>query len=323
MDELLGQFDFKINEYLQRQLSQINNLTQEIKSRNAILAQYQPNTSETSETCQSTAQLSDNLISQLNEAQRRKMMIQKRDRLLKIHDHLDKRIRKADQIIKQEKEQKRNKAIFELSPTVAELLQIPTPVQPINQKKQINESELFDEQILAIQQIQSGAVPRQVGQLHFDFEKELNHINKETEEWSQKQQKLISEVASYIKNTDLLDQEIKQRQADIEKYLQYVSCYSNSNHEIEKLQYEKQLEQLYYSLSQEKQMIEHQNSFFGSSDLETIQLKDQVELQMLYLRHLQAIAGRALSNVSDLPGPSDPVEIMNAEILQMETKLNY
>jgi hypothetical protein len=59
----------------------------------------------------------------------------------------------------------------------------------------------------------------------------------------------------------------------------------------------------------------------GGSDEEGIQIKSEIEVELLHLRHLAAVAGAALARMTAQPPPIDPIDCMQLEIAEREAGL--
>lgn len=281
------------------------------------------------------------LIEQYYETHRRLCLAQKnRDRLYHTQHHLSERIKSAHAILQREREEKYNRAVLAFSPTVARLKGIQNPQPSGNMKFSVIESTIFKEQLEAIEKLSNGVLPRQYGEIKYPFDNKMELLDKEIEntklENEQLLQKITTNTNAFLKDSNAIQNELMQRQNDMTSFQNFAQKYYNSNNEIEKLKYtkllqvmktirddvqNKRIDELYSHLSSEKEMIDEQLSSFGADDYETNKLKSEIDFQMLYLGHLTAIAGKALSRISTEKEPADPVDEMKAEIYSMQYKL--
>lgn len=260
------------------------------------------------------------------------------DRLYQTHRHLSVRITNAHEILQREKQEKHNRAILAFSPTVAKLKDIRPQTSNIS-KPSVIESTMFKEQLEAIEKLKNGFTPRQYGEIKYDFDGEIKNLDREIERVQSENndllQKITTNINRFLQDSTAIKNELMQREKDMSSFKNFAQTYYNSNNEIEKLKYiilhqvmkskrdeiqNKRIDELISHLSSEKQMIDEQLSSFG--DDETNKLKSEIEFQKLYLGHLTAIAGKALSKMSTEKEPADPVLEMKAEIMSMEHKLS-
>ncbi|OHS94001.1 hypothetical protein TRFO_11498 [Tritrichomonas foetus] len=269
------------------------------------------------------------------------LSIRKRDRLLQIREKLQERINNANTILQNEKLEQNKRALNMFSPTVARLLNQQISNQPRNQKSRVTEATMFGKQLEVISALKQGSKPRQIGHISFDFDLNNRQINQKIKKNLTKNEHLIENITNninnYLKNTNKLDIEIDQRKKDMESFKKFAETYYKSTNEIEKLKYTKLLQMmksvtkqvqnerfntLYDHLMAEKEMVDKQLAIRGTGDFETNILKSDIEFQNLYLGHLAAVAGKALSHISTEKEPIDPLEAMQAEIIKMEKNIS-
>lgn len=330
----------EINDAIKKQQSQIESVIKSSRERNSYLSQQlsnytpvQPREFPDYPECPPRE-----LIEQFYEARRQSLLAQKKKQsLLQIQNHLKERIANAEAILQKEKQESHYRAVVSLSPTAAELLKIKLPQAVRPSKTTIIESTIFEEQLDAIKALKEGISPRPYGEVKYDFDKELEQINEKIAKIKSKNNQLLLNITvsvnNFLQDSAALDNELAQREKDMLSFQKFAKTYYNSNNEIEKLKYtkllniiktirnnvqEKRFDELLAHLNAEKQMIDEQLSSFGAGDFETNSLKSEIEFQMLYLGHLTAIAGKALSNISTEKVPPDPVEEMQAEIMHMQ-----
>ena len=286
------------------------------------------------------------LIEQYYESRRRYLLAGKnRDRLSQIQNQLSERIENAQSILEREQQEKNDRAIYALSPTVARLLGIQIPQNSSFMRNNNNGSNIeytmLKDQLDAIADLKSGTSPRQYGEVKYDFDGEIDLLDREIKQIKSQNDLLLQEITTNINNflqdSTAIQNELTQREKDVSSFQNFAKVYYNSINEIEKLKYTKLLQvmkakrndaqnerfdELITHLNQEREIIDKQLSSLGTSDFETIKLKSEIEFQMLYLGHLTAIAGKALSRISTENPPPDPVEEMRAEIIHMQHKLS-
>ena len=287
---------------------------------------------------QQPKQPSSELIERYYEARRRMcLMKRRRERLMLIQDKLEERIKNANEILRREQDEQKKRAVSLLSPTVARLRNLQTQQHPKTEKKRVIEISMFEKQLEAIGALKDGEKPRQIGAINYDFEKNIADTDRKIKSVQDKNQMLfeniVKKVNTYLHGADQLSKEIDQRKKDMASFQRFAEAYYNSINEIERMKYTKLLQlmknvtknsqvdrfqKLYEHLCAERKMIDEQLSLRGTGDFNTNLLKSDIEFQSIYLGHLSAIAGKALSHISTIKEPIDPLEEMQANIVQME-----
>lgn len=330
-------------EDLQKKLIILQNLNAKLTERNEFLKQnfnFEEITSESQN--QDLTQPNSSDIERLVQAKREHFIAETKNRKLKMASAtLEKRIETANAKLQEQQQRYTDEAVAALSPTAAKYLGIKqnqTEQKVIQQR--IVETTMLEKQLEAIMDLKNGAKPRSFHQSDVNLEPfineakiELNNIDNENANLGNYLKQIIQ---NYLSKDDYQATLSSQKRAtdSFNEFLQSYHKASNTINEkplkslLRKLKYkvqnedEEKYQAILESLTSEKQMILKQLAFYGNGDEEISSLKEEIDFQLLYLSHLTAVAGKALSKMSTIKEPIDPVENIEADIAEIKHRQN-
>lgn len=273
-------------------------------------------------------------------AQRRNNLSKrKNERLHQANKKLVQRISKARTLLAEQKLRKSVKDLELLSPTAAEYHR-----KQIKQWKAYSppgtaniETTALENQLKAVKDLQNGIKPNRLLPIRFNFDLAIEQAKSELDYLQEANKsrfnQLSKRIDQYMNDTRLLNQYSQQRVELTDHFTELVSKYHNVTYEIAQFPYKKALQimqstshnnektrlnQMIGSLEEEKELLQGQLIYSGAGDEETVSLKTELEISLLYLSHLTAIAGKTLCRMSTNKEPLDPIENMEADIIEME-----
>ncbi|KAH0786885.1 hypothetical protein GPJ56_009262 [Histomonas meleagridis] len=280
-----------------------------------------------------------NLVEQYFYARREYLLSEKKNQRLKnAHQTLSQRIEIAHSKLLEQQHKYQEESIQMLSPTVANILSIKPTQKSHVVPERIIEKTMLEKQLEAIIALQHGVKPQSPFKPIIDLDSRIRRVKEELHKSQATNQKLSAELSEAVKNylsrsdyhnsfstqaivSDsfgrFLDSYHKATNSIQEKPLKMLLKELNEN--VRQSDHQK-YEALVNSLNSEKEMIAQQLANYGSGDESIASLKDEINFQLLYLSHLTAVAGKALSKLSTEKEPIDPVEKIEADIAEMGYK---
>lgn len=330
-------------EDLQQKLLILQNLNSKLSKRNEYIKQnYNFEEISSLSTNQSIQFPNSSDIERLAQSRKRCFIAKTKNQKLKLANKaLDNRIKTANTKLQQQQEQYNNDAIAMLSPTAARYLGIKQnqSEQKVIQQR-IVETTMLEKQLEAIMDLKNGAKPRaylkndiKLDPYINEAKNELNNINESNAVLSQH----LKEVVKNYLSKDNYHVSLSLQKRATESFNEFLQSYHRASNTInekplkslliklkQKVQEEDEnkYQAIIKSLDSERQMILKQLAFYGNDDEELSSLKEEIDFQLLYLSHLTAVAGKALSKMSTIQEPIDPIENIEADIAEMKHRLN-
>lgn len=310
---------------------------QSIDKRNQELREL-PNV-EKNEISKKTVDLPDkSLIDAFFDAKARMLRAERISRNLKnANKTLDLRLSNAEKLLKTERENEHVHYVAMLSPTAAKLMKSQKSKNSSQIQGQTLEIAYLKRQIQAIEDLKNGAVPKPRGSLNINFdeiirkeEKNLQNIQAKS---SKNRETFSSLVNEHLSRSNSLQDSIKSHNDYAASFAEFQTSYNAATGNINALPFhalldilkeessrttKEGLEAAIDSLEREKAMILERLQKMGVDDEESAELKHEINVQLLYLSHVTAVAEKALCKLSARKQPVDPLETLKIEIAEME-----
>lgn len=261
--------------------------------------------------------------------------------LQRANEQLALRIQKAQQLLHEEQERSKLRNLALLSPTAAQLLKkkndFQTPTQNSSSFGQSLEINHLTEQIQAIQALKNGVLPKPLGILSVNFDQLIQQENSKlqrlTSEKDEISQQFVQLLQTYLQKSDEFETAAQSHEEYAQAFKRFQKAYNEATDNIESLPFSAllnilkvesskttvdNLDQVYDSLNKEYKVLEDRLEKMGVDDQESVDLKSEIRVQLLYLSHVTAIAEKALCKMSARKPPIDPLETYQIDIAEME-----
>ena len=330
-------------EILNAKISSLQNIVEKFSERNYFLQSNSfPQYEERSR--QDFATPTEDQINNYYLAQRRLDLAKNKNERLKLaKDKLRTRIKSVQALLMRQYQQKTTKSLSIFCPTAYQLLSHPEfsefPTRSTFQSQE-PESVVLEKQIRAIRALNDGEIPQPMGLIPFTIKLNEKIASQESKlqraqaDVQRATQLLKRSLENFLRETPLKDFSIPKRQLS-ESWSKFHSAYTESgkfltNYPIQAMEefinnteyntMKDRIQKLSISLENERQLIQEQLRARGISDPEMIKLRDELQFKIIYLEHLTASAGKALSKISTQKEPIDPLIRMETEIIEMDIK---
>jgi hypothetical protein len=267
-------------------------------------------------------------------ARRFRLLESKRERLARAAELLDRRIDSATRLLAQQRHEAALRAVRSLSPTAAGLLHSPAAPPP---PEPLIELSLFQTQLDAIRALKSGAIPKPPGEISIDFPAELQRHQARLREQADETRRLIARVSEALARCFGDDNGIGVHEVARDRlaatFAKFTSAYHSAAYAADTLPHRRLIadlraraaaeraqaaEDIRSDLEIERQFLMRELADRGAGDEDAALMRHEIEVELVYLRHLTAIAGTALAKMSAHPAPIDPVEVMQLDIAESE-----
>ena len=262
------------------------------------------------------------------------------ENLKKANEQLTDRLNKGEKLLRQEREKANFRNIQMLSPTAAKIIN-PRLAQENPRHNSIPgqtlEIEYLRRQLQAIQDLKNGAVPKPHGTIDINFDELIERERRKLEKITQKKEKNKEIFTTLLENrlseSNSLQESIDNHSAFASSFSQFQSSYNQATDNIDALPFRSLLHILKEqstnttreglqaaidSLSHEKAMIIDRLEKMGVDDEESVDLKHEIQVKLLHLAHITAVAEKGLCKLSARKPPIDPLETMKIENAEME-----
>ena len=338
-DELINDIKNNSKELLIKKAEILKIAIKKIEERNNFLTQL-PEFQTTNLLPENQIKLPNkDIMNNYFKARSRLLFIEKRfERLSFGKNELDNRIESAKQLLKEEKEKQMAKFVSYLSPTAASFLK--NTIFSQNRNNSINTSQSLEiinlkTQIEAIKSLKSGIKPKPRGFLSVDFDSLIQEENDNLKNILLIKDQHMDRFVNYLKNffglSDSFNSTIISHSNFAQSFTNFHNSYLNASNSIENQKFctvlhylQKEINQqtqqhknfIIDSINKEKKLIFELLEKIGIDDDLSSQLKEEIEIQLLYLGHLTAIAEKTLCKLSKRIEPIDPLDSLELEIAE-------
>ena len=264
----------------------------------------------------------------------------KYENLKKANEQLNDRLLKGEKLLRQEKEKAKFRNIQMLSPTAAKIINQQLAKEKPQQNSiqgQTLEIEYLKKQLQAIRELKNGAVPRPHGTIDINFDELIEAERQKLDEIQQRKernkQRFTSLLEKCLSEGNTLQESIDNHSEFANAFAHFQSSYNRATDNIDALPFvsllgilkeqsskttREGLEAAIDSLNREKEMIIDRLEKMGVDDEESVDLKHEIQVKLLHLAHITAVAEKGLCKLSARKPPVDPLETMKIENTEME-----
>jgi hypothetical protein len=251
---------------------------------------------------------------------------------------LNRRITDAKNLLKEQRRVNELRSVNSLSRTAAQLLQV-TSTSVAASPTHVLELTMFQTQLEAIRALKSGAVPKPPGETSVDFPAEIaakeEQLAQQNAETRALMARLSQSLTNFYSEENGVAAEASSRARLASAFSKFLSSYHSASYAIDALPHTKMLSELRRKVESERDAafshiredLQIEKEFLlrelvarGGTDEEGAQMKREIEVELIHLRHLAAVAQTALARLSAQPPPLDPVESMQLDIVEKEAR---
>ena len=348
-DDFAELFEADVDRELLRKLharsSRLDELIQRFSFRNASLRERaQSQQSVQSLEVFEPEPVSPQLLSTFHQTCRDvKLMEQKLERLEAARGLLDQRIASASRVLSLKQAQYAYDAMSLLSSTAQASTQSPSRRTDSQSRDPLIELSMFERHLAAIDELRNGVKPKLYGDISVNIdeylakEEALMHEHSRSAERELLMHQLRESLQQLYQDGVSWQAEVDARNRVSDAFSRFVGAYQKEKYDISTFRLREvdrvlkeitkcggdwNAAELLRNLEAEKQFLGEELAARGIGDAEMVELKEQMETQLLYLQHLTAVAGSALGRVGTGKVPVDVIEKMKVDIAEMEQRLS-
>ena len=341
-EDFAARFEADVDGELRRKLdsrsSQLEDLIQRFSERNSYLRQRPPLSVQSPEAFEARP-VPPELLSRLHQTNRDlKLLQQRRLRLESAFKLLDRRIESASRIRAEKKREHARESMGLLSATAQTGIHGGSrPVDPA--RESVVELDMFRRQLAAIEDLRSGAKPKLCGDVPVNIDSWIAGEEEQARRHAGEVDRLLEQLQNSLKHLyedgTAWKTEVYVRNRVSDAFAAFVGAYQKGKYNLSTFKLRVVSEalkslaarggdwnatELLQNLESERQFLIEELVARGIGDAEMDELKKQIEIQLLYLQHLTAVAGSALCRVGTHQPPVDVLERMKVDIAEMEQR---
>jgi len=283
----------------------------------------------------------ENMMNEYFQSRSRLLRAEKRhERLVNADHQLNQRIEVAKRLLAEKREAAKSKYIALLSPTAAQFISQKYNKNQSNNQTIVGQSlEILNlkSQIEAINAIKSGEEPKPRGALSMDFDsvlyEEKEKLKSVLEQKKQNLKEFEENIQKYLNVSYCFSKFVNSHSLFAQAFANFEAEYQSATNVIEAkplislLSYVKNeidhktqehMDFVLQTLDNEKAMITELFDTFGIESDDISSIKKEIDIKLLYLKHLTAVAEKTLCKFSARKEPIDPLDIIEVEISELQ-----